>query len=241
MNHGDEPGSSVSVQSCAGSRSWSRAPSSLLGCKYPEEKILGGCIVPPKVVRKSVGRGTRGHGTNNERRKLAITLGWCVEAVPDRGVGGSGWCFGQFLWVSRVSLCPCSECAGIPTDPELPKLPYAAGTWSGRALRGVFSWSLPSLPTAEAAEGAVLAGHGPGSWHLPNLGPIIPWQLSESSGSKEGRAVFPIPMPFLSLPSLHLFHVGAGLTPFHEPLLGRSILLQLLAPEQLGGVGRGWF
>lgn len=123
MNHGDEPGSSVSVQSCAGSRSWSRAPSSLLGCKYPEEKILCGCIVPPKVVRKSVGRGTRGHGTNNERRKLAITLGWCVEAVPDGGVGGSGWCFGQFLWVSRVSLCPCSECAGIPTDPELPKLP----------------------------------------------------------------------------------------------------------------------
>lgn len=37
----------------------------------------------------------------------------------------------------------------------------------------------------EVAECAALTGNGPGSWDLPNLGPIIPWQLSESSGSKE--------------------------------------------------------
>lgn len=94
---------------------------------------------------------------------------------------------------------------------------------------------------SEAAEGAAHTGHGSGSWHLPNLEPIIPWQLSKSSGNKEGGAVFPIPMPFLSLPSLHLFYVRAGLILFHVPLLGGSILLQLFALEQAGGVGQGWF
>lgn len=95
----------------------------------------------------------------------------------------------------------------------------------------------PSPSRDVAAAGADLTGDAPSSWHLPDLGSIIPWQLSESSGSKEGRAVFPIPMPLLSLPSLHLLYVRAGLTLFHVPLLGRSILLQLDGTGRRSGTG----
>lgn len=124
---------------------------------------------------------------------------------------------GAVLGSSCAPTLSVQEFPGIQSFPSRPKQQEpGAGGHSGVFLAG----SSPSLSRAEAAEGAALAGHGPGFWHLSNLGPIVPWQLRESSRSKEGRAAFPIPFPFLSLSSLHLFHVRAGLTPFPVPLLG---------------------
>lgn len=45
-----------------------------------------------------------------------------------------------------------------------------------QALRGVLAAPSLSPSKGEAAEGAALTGDGPSSWHLPDLGPIIPWQ-----------------------------------------------------------------
>lgn len=141
------------------------------------------------------------------------------------------------LWAVPEGIpgVPALTVQGFPAIQSFPSCPMQQEPGAKGPSELILAGPSPSPSRGEAAEGEALTGDGPSSWHLPDLGPIIPWQLS--SGSKEGRAVFKIPMPFLSLPFLHLFYVRAGLTLFHVPLLGRSILLQLDGTGRRSGTG----
>lgn len=108
--------------------------------KIQRKKYSVAALFLPRLSGNQWEEARRGHSTNNGRRKSSITLGWCVETAPDRRVGGSGGRFGWF----PCPRCPCAPALGVQGFP-VTKLPHAAGTWSQRTLRGVFSWSLPAI------------------------------------------------------------------------------------------------
>lgn len=134
MNPVDEAGSSVSVQSCAGSWSWSKAPLffvvKIQRKKYPVAALF--------LLRLSGNQWEQARGDTHTQweEKVPNNPGLVWRLFLMGGLEVQGGALGSSWGHPR---CPCALVQGFPVIQSFP----CSRNLVLQALRGAFSWSLP--------------------------------------------------------------------------------------------------